>query len=104
MSRSGTTTSRSETKNVAEFEMHNEQQIILQHWIHVRVDPVLDVRLYRQPSSDRRTVGQFKVCLVSLDPVAGRNLHVPVRIAGTGKSDSHAKSIIRAAVQQSGVG
>jgi hypothetical protein len=45
------------TKYMADLEMNQEQKIILENRIHVGVDPVLEVGLYRQPPVDRCSIG-----------------------------------------------
>jgi hypothetical protein len=47
----------SEIEHMADLEMDQEKQVIFEHRIHVRIDPVLNVRLYRQPPCDRHAIG-----------------------------------------------
>jgi hypothetical protein len=47
----------SEIEHMADLEMNQEKKIIFEHRVHVRIDPVLNVRLYRQPLGDRDAIG-----------------------------------------------
>jgi hypothetical protein len=47
----------SEIEHMADLEMNQEEKVIFEHRVHVRIDPVLNVRLYRQPFGDRHAIG-----------------------------------------------